>query len=72
MKATILSDGTLQILPESDLDAYALGQWSRVNFGDGFNACVPCVKIMIDLSGYPAALAPLHIPKPQPGRRTQP
>lgn len=72
MKATILADGTLQISPESDLEAYALGQWSRANFGDWFNACEPHVKIIVDMSGYPAALAPLHIPQPQPGRRAQP
>ncbi|WP_321810093.1 hypothetical protein [Burkholderia sp. BCC1985] len=72
MKATILADGTLHISPESDLDAYALGQWSRVNLADWFNVAQPSVKIIVDLSGYPGALAPLTIPQPQAGRRTQP
>lgn len=68
MKGTILADGTLQISPESELEAYALGQWSRANFGDWFNACEPCVKIIVNLSEYPQAIEPLYIPQPQPGR----
>ena len=72
MKGTILADGTLQISPESELEAYALGQWSRANFGDWFNVRAPYVKIIVDLSGYPAAIQQLHIPQPQPGRRAQP
>ncbi|HDR9026931.1 TPA: hypothetical protein QDB14_001101 [Burkholderia vietnamiensis] len=61
MKATILADGTLHISPESDLDAYALGQWSRVNLADWFNVAQRSMKITVDLSGYPGALDPIRV-----------
>ncbi|WP_241331184.1 hypothetical protein [Burkholderia cenocepacia] len=69
MKATILSDGTLSVSPESELDAYALGQWSRQNIGDWFNAAARPMAIIIDCSAYPRALEPLTIPQARPGQR---
>ncbi|WP_175760511.1 hypothetical protein [Burkholderia anthina] len=73
MKATILAGGALQITPESELEAYALGYWSRVNFGDWFNAAQISANVIVDLSGYPEAVQ-THgaFPHLQPGRRTQP
>ncbi|KVS52234.1 hypothetical protein WK39_26610 [Burkholderia cepacia] len=73
MKATILAGGALQVWPESELEAYALAQWSRVNFGGWHNVQQFATNVIVDLSGYPAANAmALTIPQPQPGRRTQP
>ena len=36
MKATIRVDGTLSVIPESELDAYALSQW-WANYQQGEN-----------------------------------
>jgi hypothetical protein len=36
MKATIRTDGTLSVIPESELDAYALSQW-WANYQQGDN-----------------------------------
>ncbi|WP_175946651.1 hypothetical protein [Burkholderia pyrrocinia] len=72
MKATILAAGALLITPESELDAYALAQWSKVNVGDWFNAATRPMNVIVDLSAYPGAIEPLTIPQPQPGRRAQP
>ncbi|WP_454825378.1 hypothetical protein [Paraburkholderia xenovorans] len=55
MKSTILADGTLSIAPETELEAYALDQWCRVNI-DYRRATVHMPKICIDFSGYPGAM----------------
>ncbi|MBG0879406.1 hypothetical protein H0X90_21690 [Burkholderia sp. 9775_39] len=72
MKATILAGGALQVTPETELEAYALGHWCRVNFGDWFNAAQISMNVIVDLSGYPAANQAIgavhHL---QPGLRTQ-
>ena len=34
MKATISQEGFLSVSPETELEAYALGQWSNQNFND--------------------------------------
>ncbi|HGO6081854.1 TPA: hypothetical protein ACK3PA_006351 [Burkholderia cenocepacia] len=73
MKATILAGGALQVSPETELEAYALAQWSRVNFGDWSNVHQFASNVIVDLSGYPAAVAlSLTIPQPQSGRWAQP
>ncbi|VWC78756.1 hypothetical protein BLA17378_03767 [Burkholderia aenigmatica] len=69
MKATILAGGTLSVSPESDLEAYALAQWSRQNIGDWFNAASRPMAIMVDCSAYPDALEPITIPRARPGCR---
>ncbi|MBR8054166.1 hypothetical protein [Burkholderia vietnamiensis] len=55
MKATILAGGALQVTPETELEAYALGHWCRTNFGDWFNAARVSVNVIVDLSKYPEA-----------------
>ncbi|WP_131753577.1 hypothetical protein [Burkholderia vietnamiensis] len=72
MKATILTGGALLVTPESELDAYALAQWSKANLPDWFNAASRHVNVIVDVSAYPGAIEPLTIPQPQAGRRTQP
>ncbi|HDR9756500.1 TPA: hypothetical protein ACK3Q6_001621 [Burkholderia cepacia] len=73
MKATILATGALKVSPETGLEAYALAQWSRVNFGDWYDVQKFAANVIVDLSGYPEALAPTRTtPQPQPGRRAQP
>lgn len=58
MKTTILADGTLSITPESDLDAYALNQWSIANLdwsrvpANG----TPLPKMILDCSEYAGRL----------------
>lgn len=58
MKTTILADGTLSITPESDLEAYALNQWGRMNLtgrpipSDGN----PLPKMILDCSEYAGRL----------------
>ncbi|MDN7544803.1 hypothetical protein [Burkholderia cenocepacia] len=69
MKATILSDGTLSVSPESELEAYALGRWSQQNIGDWFNAAARPMAIIIDFSAYPRTLEPLTVPNARPGHR---
>ena len=59
MKTTILADGTLNITPESDLEAYALDRWSRENITcDWYCATrVPAApKIILDMSKYADAM----------------
>ncbi|WP_124588254.1 hypothetical protein [Burkholderia cepacia] len=72
MKATIQADGTLVVTAESELDAYALGQWSRANIGDWHNVTARTLAIMIDCSAYPRALVPLTIPSAQSARELEP
>ncbi|GJH05019.1 hypothetical protein [Paraburkholderia terrae] len=59
MKTTILADGTLYITPESTLDAYALGQWSKANLDVAWFAQPHLPKIIVDLSQYPGASQPV-------------
>ena len=37
MKTTISPDGTLTIKPETELEAYALGQWCKTSFTEPTN-----------------------------------
>ncbi|MBU9502845.1 hypothetical protein KTE68_22090 [Burkholderia multivorans] len=55
MKATILADGTLKIEPESELEAYALGQWSVENLPPFRPWEEPQLNVRVDLSGYTTA-----------------
>jgi hypothetical protein len=59
MKTTILADGTLSIAPESDLEAYALGRWSRENITNDWYCATrvpPAPKLIIDCSEYAASM----------------
>ncbi|WP_176331009.1 hypothetical protein [Burkholderia vietnamiensis] len=72
MKATILAGGALQVTPETELEAYALGHWCRINFGDWFNAARVSANVIVDLSGYPEANQTIvAVPHLQPGHGTQ-
>ncbi|WP_322055646.1 hypothetical protein [Burkholderia cenocepacia] len=73
MKATILAGGALQVTPETELEAYALGHWCRMNFGDWFNAARVSTNVIVDLSGYPEANQTIRaVSHLQPGHGTQP
>ncbi|SIT43707.1 hypothetical protein BN2476_350249 [Paraburkholderia piptadeniae] len=63
MKATILADGTLHVAPESDVEAYALDQWCRVNI-DYRRADVHAPKICVDFNDYPGAMQSLTLRPP--------
>lgn len=53
MKTVIRVDGMLVVAPETELEAYALTQWSKRNFGEGYETRFPEIKIIVDLSGWP-------------------
>lgn len=61
MKATILADGTLEIAPETGIEAYALDKWCRANL-DYRNVVDPKPKMLVDLSEFPGALQPIPVP----------
>ncbi|MFM0270121.1 hypothetical protein PQQ59_06020 [Paraburkholderia aspalathi] len=61
MNATINADGTMVITAETELEAYALGQWSLASCLDlDPNLWRP--KLIVDCSKYPAAIQPLRVP----------
>lgn len=59
MKAEIKADGTLKITSETELEAYALGQWVSGNEAkDGkFNS----EHFIVYTPGIPSPLYPVHI-----------
>lgn len=59
MKATISVDGTLIVRPESELEAYALAQWSNANMADWADVRITPPKLMTDCSEFPRAFPPL-------------
>ena len=62
MKATISANGTLVIRPESDLEAYALAQWSNVNMADWWcNVQVTRPRLMTDCSEFPGAFPAVQL-----------
>ncbi|SEI42184.1 hypothetical protein [Paraburkholderia diazotrophica] len=56
MKTTIQANGALLIVPESDLEAYALGKWSKENLVLTGIDDASRPKIMINMTEYPDAL----------------
>ncbi|MFD1557068.1 hypothetical protein ACFSHT_15815 [Paraburkholderia silviterrae] len=52
MKATISSDGTLEIRPETELEAYALKQWGFKSFPSGDPSRDGFPRMFVDCSGY--------------------
>jgi len=62
VKTTIRADGTLHVTPETELEAYALNQWSKANFGSGFEMRIPEIKIFVDMSSYDIEVTPLRCP----------
>jgi hypothetical protein len=58
VKTTILANGTLSITPETDIEAYALSRWSSENItADWYDARLPQLKIVLDLSAYADQMA---------------
>jgi hypothetical protein len=62
VKTTIRADGTLHVTPETELEAYALNQWGKANFGSGFETRIPEIKIIVDMSAYDIDTTPLRCP----------
>jgi hypothetical protein len=54
VKAAIRADGVLVVIPETDLEAFAVNCWLEKNVpGDWFNAAhPPALKVAADLSAF--------------------
>lgn len=60
MKATIKANGMLVVVPETELEAYALGRWSAANMPDWFDCSAkPTPKFMLDCDEFPGAFDPV-------------
>ncbi|MBB2981768.1 hypothetical protein [Paraburkholderia tropica] len=63
MKATIKADGTLVVMPETEIEAYALGRWSATNMTDWFTGNAKALpKFMLNCEQFPGALDPVVLP----------
>lgn len=62
MKATISAEGVLIVRPESELEAYALAQWSNANMVDWWcSVHVTRPRLMTDCSEYPGAFPAIEV-----------
>jgi hypothetical protein len=62
MKATISADGTLTVRPETELEAFALAQWSNLNMSDWWtDVRVTRPRLMTDCSEYLGAFLPIQL-----------